>query len=648
MSMDKDEMRRRLRRASEQRDRIAAYLLEKPKTKIKSVLNINREKEEALQRYYLKDSQPNSEKENVFEVYDYYAEQYRSKEFKVLPHLQPYNLKPFGTGENLVFPIYNVNRSRSIVYPDTNYFEHANETYKVEGSSSYQGGSTGNQYREFSTVSTSKEPVFNKEILLPECPSKEVNKHCVSLRKDVPKQTNLTSEKTEQTPKEKAEDINWEVVWKILNPPEILKSTNNSEALEKYLSTISEKKMSPEVPSKVENQSKSVQPINSNQTSTFKSQDQQTKTNDLKLVEKCLTTLNANHQAQPSSSADNKLKLVEKCAATLNSIKQQEQQTKCKPETKTEPQQPCNQNVSTQTDVGTWKITNASFANNNLTNNDVKQSERLLKIGKDRQTIFAYKINHKSTRKTKSLPAMVTSENQAVNLKDSQTKKIVGSCTSTGPNKNEDNLLKSKKTKNSSQFTQKKNYHTAKRLRPNTARRFFNTSTSKRRKTDERSMAQAKLAESRYVCKKLSSVGTKDCPRMTIKGCKPPDISAEEGCFRDYPFVKCKKVESPYPSFSECGELYETPTCECLADYRILQPKYPIIEKLKLLKPPPPESGGEHIDGRKEQECIRKKTGQVNEGITKTCCSFNDPDNEMQGMGRLRKEQRERNEENQD
>ncbi|KAF2896820.1 hypothetical protein ILUMI_09354, partial [Ignelater luminosus] len=216
----------------------------------------------------------------------------------------------------------------------------------------------------------------------------------------------------------------------------------------------------------------------------------------------------------------------------------------------------------------------------------------------------------------------------------------VNKCLPPCRNERADNLLGYKvKKKKLPPLIQKKCYHTS-----YTIHRTLMTSPVKlQKKTDECERAKVRLANSGVKsvkeCQKKEMVVKKVCPEKFLKGCPAPDKVAREGCQREYKFVKCAKQKSPYPSFSECGTLYDSPSCECLVDYKILQPKYPIIEKLNLLEPPPPEHA--HIDRRKERNCLLAKLGKRHQGMTKTCDTFNCPDNNMVGMGRLRKKQRE-------
>lgn len=65
---------------------------------------------------YEVDKNRREDSHNAFDVFEYMMELENSKPNRIFPHLQPKNLKPFGSNENLFFPM-NYKKQQKIVYP---------------------------------------------------------------------------------------------------------------------------------------------------------------------------------------------------------------------------------------------------------------------------------------------------------------------------------------------------------------------------------------------------------------------------------------------------------------------------------------------------------------------------------------------------
>lgn len=102
-------------------------------------------------------SRVEDEDEGVRESYnvaDVYREQYNKREKTFFAHLQPSNMKPFGSNDSLFFPLKNAKGEYPIFKRFSDNVEVIEET---PVSSSYRGGPS--QQREYSTVSGKKKQV---------------------------------------------------------------------------------------------------------------------------------------------------------------------------------------------------------------------------------------------------------------------------------------------------------------------------------------------------------------------------------------------------------------------------------------------------------------------------------------------------------
>lgn len=134
------------------------------------------------------------------------------------------------------------------------------------------------------------------------------------------------------------------------------------------------------------------------------------------------------------------------------------------------------------------------------------------------------------------------------------------------------------------------------------------------------------LTSDKRECKKLKKVeNTRKCTKLNMPNatCKP---AKNISCFKKKRAPRpCTKQKSPYPAFSECKEHYRPEVItECHERENPLQPRFPILSEIKTQKPPPPYQG--KIDPSKALECIARKLNIENEGETKTCETFDKPD----------------------
>ncbi|CAH1119878.1 unnamed protein product [Phaedon cochleariae] len=116
--------------------------------------------------------------------------------------------------------------------------------------------------------------------------------------------------------------------------------------------------------------------------------------------------------------------------------------------------------------------------------------------------------------------------------------------------------------------------------------------------------------------------GSKSCPKLSLPNCSK---KKRKTCEWKYTGRHCKKLDSPYPAFSECRDYDISPKiCECPVlkeQIQQLQPQYPILPEISsgFLPELPPQ---QKVDVNIEEEYVRHKYGLEKEGVTLDCSTF--------------------------